>query len=91
MVTAVALKPCADVFPEGSRGTSGRSEPTVQRERGNSDTTESGNEARDGLAGLPSSQVEAPRLARAWDAAHPRDSPLSPLNCPPVRARLCAY
>ena len=36
----------------------------------------------------PDGLNEAQRLAREWNAAHPRDSPPSPLNRPPRRARL---
>ena len=32
--------------------------------------------------------AEAQRRAREWDAAHPRDSPPSPLNCLPAHATL---
>jgi len=34
----------------------------------------------------PDQIAEAQRLAREWDAAHPRDEAPSPLNRPPRRA-----
>ena len=40
------------------------------------------------LALEPHERLNFLLIAQAWDAAHPRDSPPSPLNCPPRGGRL---